>query len=276
MTVRSADYELPGVFTTLSPDLAALAAEVPADPVGTCRAVQELVIHLVDTGPLGLPPERIADKDLRGADAILDSLLRLNPAPLHVPRPPAERVVGTCRDFVVVSSALLRLRGIAARARCGFATYFKEGKGVDHWVLEYWHAREDRWVRVDAQCVGRGWFEHDDDLVEGQFLTGGEAWQRYRDGAIDPDAFGVGSSDDAWGVAEIRGNAVRDLAALMRVETLPWDEWGRMTASYDGETGAEYDALMDRIAKTCASDASGAIAHLYASEDLAVPRAMTA
>ena len=49
----------------------------------------------------------------------------------------------------------------------------------------------------------------------------------------------------AWGPAEIRGNAIRDLAALRKLEMLPWDEWGRMTASYQGKTGPDYDALMD-------------------------------
>ncbi|MFI6076422.1 hypothetical protein ACIA5C_33260 [Actinoplanes sp. NPDC051343] len=50
-----------------------------------------------------------------------------------------------------------------------------------------------------------------------------------------------------FGPAEIRGNAIRDLASLNKLETLPWDEWGRMEASYQGETGADYDELMDRI-----------------------------
>ncbi|TDC86167.1 hypothetical protein E1193_00430 [Micromonospora sp. KC606] len=44
---------------------------------------------------------------------------------------------------------LLRYRGIAARARCGFATYFQPGQGVDHWIAEY--RRDGRWVRIDAE-----------------------------------------------------------------------------------------------------------------------------
>jgi hypothetical protein len=52
---------------------------------------------------------------------------------------------------------------------------------------------------------------------------------------------------------------------------LPWDEWGRMTASYEGRTGPEYDALMDRIAALGPDDDPTA---LYAEEDLAVPAAL--
>ena len=52
---------------------------------------------------------------------------------------------------------------------------------------------------------------------------------------------------------------------------LPWDEWGRMTASYEGRTGAEYDLLIDTVAAVCAGDDLAAIAALYQTEDLAVP-----
>jgi hypothetical protein len=52
----------------------------------------------------------------------------------------------------------------------------------------------------------------------------------------------------------VRGNAIRDLAALNKIEMLPWDEWGRMEASYKGRTGADFDALIDLIALTTAKD----------------------
>jgi hypothetical protein len=51
---------------------------------------------------------------------------------------------------------------------------------------------------------------------------------------------------------------------------LPLDEWGRMTASYQG-TGPDYDEVIDAIAAICARDDPTAVAGLYASEDLAVP-----
>lgn len=44
-----------------------------------------------------------------------------------------------------------------------------------------------------------------------------------------------------------------------------------MAASYAGQTGPEYDALMDAVAATTASDDEVAIAALYATEDLAAP-----
>ncbi len=76
---------------------------------------------------------------------------------------------------------------------------------------------------------------------------------------------------DNWGAAEIRGNAVKDLAALNKVEVLPWDEWGRMTDAYAGRTGADYDDLLDTLARVCAEDEPAAVSALYAHQDLTVP-----
>lgn len=77
-----------------------------------------------------------------------------------------------------------------------------------------------------------------------------------------------------WGPAEIQGNAVKDLAALNKVEMLPWDEWGRMTEAYDGETGPDYDALLDDLAATAGADDPILVEALYGHPDLAVPDAL--
>jgi transglutaminase-like putative cysteine protease len=107
---------------------------------------------------------------------LIDALLALDPAPLAVAREPARRVIGTCRHFAVLSCALLRYRGIAARVRCGFATYFQAGQGLDHWITEYWHRDERRWVRIDSEILGQPVLPAPDDLRVGEFLSGGEAW----------------------------------------------------------------------------------------------------
>ncbi len=64
---------------------------------------------------------------------------------------------------------------------------------------------------------------------------------------------------------------MKDLAALNKVEMLPWDEWGRMGAAYQGAAGADYDELLDEVATVCADDDPAAVAHLYAHDDLRVP-----
>jgi hypothetical protein len=273
------DYSAPGRLTDLG-ELAELGKAggpggavlevIPADPVGICRLVPGLVLHPFEAVDLDLDAARFAGQQLRPASAIIGAVLALDPAALDIPREPERRLIGTCRTFVVLSCALLRYRGIAARARCGFGTYFQPGLGLDHWITEYWQEAGQRWVRVDTQHLEHSFVPRPQDLQPGEFLTGGEAWAGYRHGGVDAATFGVPGTEN-FGPAEISGNAVRDLAALNKVELLPWDEWGQMAAAYAGQTGPDYDQLIDEVAAACASDRPRRVADLYSRPELRVP-----
>lgn len=262
-----------GPLTAIDVDLIDALAELPHDPIDVCRVAQGLLM-LPDLAPaFGLPDDRADERSIRSASAVLRRALELDPSPVGHEREPVHRVIGTCRHFALLSTALLRHRSIPARARCGFAGYFVPGKQVDHWIIEY---RDDggRWVRVDPEILDLDVVDQPDDLPPGEFLTGGEAWRLIRESGADPSDFGVDGVVHAWGIAEVRGNTIRDLAALNKVETLPWDEWGRMTRSYEGETDAAFDALIDEVAAACASGDPARVEETYAREDLRVPSAL--
>jgi hypothetical protein len=247
------DYALPGPLSDLGSVSAPVLEGISGEPADICRPVHALVIQPHDAKARGLPDDRFAESQVHPAGALIKALLALDLAPLDVARAPDRRVIGTCRHFALLSCALLscallRYRGVAARVRCGFATYFQPGQGLDHWITEYWHEKDGRWVRIDSEILGQAVLAEPEDLRPGQFLSGGEAWTAFREGRIDASRFGVHGTGN-WGPAEIRGNAVKDLAALNKVEMLPWDEWGRMEASYKGQTGADYDELIDTIAR---------------------------
>jgi hypothetical protein len=270
------DYAMAGPMTDLSgvsPAALASLAQLPADPSSICWHVHSLVIQPHDAAAAGVRADRIAEKDIRPAAMLVEILTALDPAPLHLPRAADLRVVGTCRHFAVLTCALLRYRGIPARARCGFATYFKPGLGLDHWITEYRAGGTGRWTRVDTEVLGQSILSKPEDVPTGAFLTGGEAWAAYRAGDVDAATFGVHGTEN-FGPAEIRGNAIRDLASLNKVETLPWDEWGRMAESYRGATGDDYDQLIDQIAVVCADSDPAAVASLYARDELRVPSAV--
>jgi len=264
------DYSAPGRLTDIGEVSAAVLEAIPTDPVGICRLVPGLVLHPFETTDLGLDADRLAGQQIRQASAIINAVLALDPAALDIPREPRRRLVATCRTFVVLSCALLRHRGIAARARCGFGTYFRPGLGLDHWITEYWHQAGERWVRIDTEHLEHSFVPRPEDLQPGEFLTGGEAWAGYRHGDIDAATFGVPGTQN-FGPAEISGNTIRDLAALNKVEMLPWDEWGQMTAAYAGQTGPGYDELIDEVAAACASGDPRHVADLYSRPELRVP-----
>jgi hypothetical protein len=265
-------YRQPGVMTRLSDEQLELVGGLPAVPRVLCAVARDLLITPDLAAAAGLPGEREAERNIRPARSIVEVALRLHDE-LSRLRPVEQRVVGTCRHFAVVSTAFLIARGIPARARCGFATYFVPGRAVDHWVTEHWSGDEDRWVRIDAEIAGLGLDLADDpeDLWPEEFLTGGEAWVRYRADEVDPDTFGVHETEN-WGWAEIAGNLVRDLAALQQQEMLPWDEWGPMTECYAGNHPAEVDDVLDAAAAACSTgdaDAIGAaLASMPVPEDL--------
>ena len=143
--------------------------------------------------------------------------------------PAGERQVGVCRHFTLLHVAMLRQQGVPARARCGFAAYFRKAKYVDHWVTEYWNERPQRLgaVRRAARCPisarSSGSPFDPVDVPRDQFLVAGDCWQLCRAGKADPMDFGI---LDLFGWWFIAGNVVRDIAALNNHEMLPWDVLG--------------------------------------------------
>jgi hypothetical protein len=264
-------YDVGEGFTAIGDDVVPQLAGLPSTPLELCSVAQGLVMLPNLALGFGIPEERHEERSIRPVNEILRTLLRLDDRGIVQPRTESNRVVGTCRHFALLACALMRHRRIPARCRAGFASYFQPGRFLDHWIVEYEHPVESRWVRVDPEILGFGYVAAPDDLADGEFLTGGEAWIWCREGRADPSTFGVDGVPENFGIGEVRGNLVRDLAALNKVEMLPWDEWGRMAASYRGETGPGYDDLMDTVAAACASGNESTIAALYASQDLAVP-----
>lgn len=244
-------FRLQGPVTDPGPHAAALA-DLTGGIDEAVRVVQGLLVHVFWVGRYGLTltPERQAEVNLRTARRILDRALELEPSPIAVPRPPERRVVGNCRDHTVLLTAVLRDRGVPARARCGFATYFQPDHYEDHWVCEWWDASRDRWVLTDAQLDGlqREALGLDFDPLDtprDQFVVAGEAWRLCRTGAADPDSFGI---HDLKGLPFVLGDLVRDVLALTGEEILPWD--GRaIMVPLDGEVPQADLPLLDRLAE---------------------------
>ncbi|CAN5416245.1 hypothetical protein BH10ACT1_BH10ACT1_42910 [soil metagenome] len=261
-------YAAPGPLTELTGEQAAMVRGLSDDAVELCRAVQGLLIAPGDAFGAGLSEARLTERNTRPATALLQQALELDASPLDHPRSTHHRVVGTCRHYAVLATAFLRAAGFPARARCGFASYFVPSKHVDHWIAEHWDVDEDRWVRIDAEILGTATVARPHDLRPGEFLTGGESWATVRTGALDAMDFGVFGTEN-WGPGEIRGNLMRDLASLHKIETLPWDEWGPMNDSYEGRTDEHFDQLMDEVAIACSGDDDAALDRTY--QQLRVP-----
>jgi hypothetical protein len=267
-TEELAFYTAPGPLTTLAAD--AGPVDVVRDPGEVARLLHGLVLHEAWASMYGveISADRREELQLRPAADMLARVRQLDPRPLREARPPERRLVGICRDFAVLACAMLRHAGVPARARCGFGTYFEPDRFIDHWVVEQWDAAGERWVRVDAQLDDgqRRALALDFDPADvppDRFLSGGEAWRRCRAGLADPAQFGI---DRWWGAWFVRNNVVRDLAALNKVELLPWDCWGLMDET-SPLGGGRADDLVDAVAALTAEGDWPAFRRLYEEDD---------
>jgi hypothetical protein len=249
---------------------ARLLEDLPSGIADLCTLVQGTTVHIfwAERYGLSLPPQRQAEVQLRSLERRLKRMEELDPRPLTEVRPLERKVVGNCRDFSLLLVSILRHQGVPARARCGFGAYFLPGQYVDHWVCEYWNAARDRWMLVDAQldafqCNAMKIPFDPLDVPRDQFIVGGRAWQMCRKEQADPESFGI---FDMHGLGFVRGNLVRDVASLNKVELLPWDCWGIIEAL---EPNSPSDlAFLDSLAGLTCGDVPDfeAVQHLYGTD----------
>ena len=101
-------------------DLAHLYGDIPSDPAQLARIARDVMIHRIE-GDLfdhAHPTDRLhEDAESRYIDDILRIVVSRDDAPLTERRVPADRFVGTCRDFALLHVSFLRHHGIPARTR---------------------------------------------------------------------------------------------------------------------------------------------------------------
>ena len=234
-----------------------LYRELPSDVPSLVKVVQGLMVHVFwgERYGLNLSEERTVEVQLRSMERRLARTLELDPRPLTAPRSNEKKIVGNCRDFSLTLASMLQSKGIPARPRCGFAIYFLPDDYGDHWVCEYWNKKEGRWVLVDAQLdeLQRNALQipfNTFDVPRDQFIVGGAAWKMCRSGQADPAKFGI---FDLRGMDFVKGDFIRDVAALNKVELLPWDCWGMILTEYASLPPDDL-SMLDRLADLTFTD----------------------
>ncbi len=255
----SSYYLRQGAFSELGGHAAAVAS-LPSEVSALCRVVQGLLLH-DHFGLLlyGEPPDRLrtASRATLPVSRRLDAVLAADGRSLAEARPALERSIGTCRDFALLLSAMLRHKDVPARVRCGFADYFNDAGYEDHWVCEYWGEAEGRWHLADPELdeehhAALGIDFDSADLPDGRFLRACQAWRLCRSGTVEPRRFGHGADRGAWLIAV---NLARDLLALRKREVSAWDSWRDIGVEHRALDGAALD-LFDRFADL-AEEATG-------------------
>jgi len=84
------------------------------------------------------------------AAAMLAELYHRDPRGFVPDRAVEDKLVVTCRFVAILMASILKARGIPARVRAGYAPYICSDRIEDHWITQYWHAPEERWITIDA------------------------------------------------------------------------------------------------------------------------------
>jgi hypothetical protein len=273
---RILDFYIEQSIMTRPGQYAALVDDLPVDVAELVGIVQGLLVYEdVASGFYGfeLPAERGVEKHLRTEEAMLERLLALDDRPLAQPRPVERRLAGRCHHSTVMLLSMMRAKNIPARARCGFGAYFNPGYYEDHWVVEYWNPDEQRWVLVDPQFDDvwreRLQIQHNIlDVPRDQFLVAADAWNLCRRDAADPSRFGAVFAD-LYGLWFVAGNVVRDVAALNKVESLPWDVWGGQPQPHAELSDAQCEYFDELAALSQEPDAAfDELQNRYATDEL--------
>jgi hypothetical protein len=244
--------------------------QLPSDISQLCSIIQGLLLHQHWAKRYGetLSAARTVEASIRHVEFILEKIQEIDQGSLLEPRQLSKRFIGNCRTYSVLLASILRSQGVPARARCGFGRYFLPGHYEDHWVCEYWLAEESKWIMVDAQLdeYQRQVLDIQFDPLDvprDQFIVAGNAWLSCRNGESDPKKYGIFDMHGLW---FIRGNLIRDIAALNKVELLPWDGWGLIDRDDDSLTAAEL-GILDNIASLTSDEVEfQSVREVYVSE----------
>jgi hypothetical protein len=279
-------YRVPGEITRLKKHTAFIKW-LPDDIGAIYQVVQGLIAHDMWLSHYGTEykVDHEYPQNTAYMEDLLDKALELDSSNLAIPRHPRDRVIACCREFATLMTAILRAKGIPARSRCGFAAYFGwDGKYEDHWICEYWDGVQ--WIMTDPQLdpfqqgsILNWTMNSVQDVSEkielirefnprklrqGDFITAGQAWKLCREVGANPGDFGIScpirpewNIDSLYGLWFVRGQLLRDFAALNKIETVPylvrickgldWKPW-RLVAVKDSELTPDDYALLDNIA----------------------------
>jgi hypothetical protein len=240
---------------TSAPRYGGVLDDLRDDVAGLARLIQGLVVYdVVAPGFYGftVPQERHTEIHIRPMERMLDAIVALDNRSLSLSRPVDKRLAGRCHHFMLLMVGILRRKGVPARMRCGFGSYFNPPHFEDHWICEYWNAMKGRWTLVDVQFdeVWRTKLKINHDILDvprDRFLVAADAWTQCRGGVADPNKFGIEFAH-LRGLWYVAGNLIRDIAALNKVEMLPWDVWGaqpRPNETLDDRQLAFFDHLAE-------------------------------
>jgi hypothetical protein len=194
-------------------------------------AARNVVEHHAGLNSDRIAPERLAELDIYRVHAMLARVAAHGVRDLSAPIPLEHKVVGNCLNISKLACAILRQRGIPARVRYAYCSYFYPDFAHEQTLVEYWDARLGRWLRGDAsmnrpvlQAMNNPVEIDLCDVAEDLSLPIARVWRACRAGDADFSHFGASVENrKRAGFGNVALKMLQDLACLNQVEMMPWD-----------------------------------------------------
>lgn len=161
------------------------------------------------------------------AIAMMAELLRRNPN-FTIERKIEDKLHVCCRETSILLVAILKVKGIPARARCGFTHAVSETDGAgDHWIVEYYNELSKEWVLVDPTMAydqeTLDYFEIDYSLIDmprDKFIFAADAYLGLRNGKYKKEDIYAFSNPKTFGLKAAINELFYDFHSLMNNEIL--------------------------------------------------------
>lgn len=149
------------------------------------------------------------------AVAIFAELYHRDPRGFVPERAVENKLIITCRAVAILMATILKTRGIPARVRAGYASYIRADGMETHWITQYWHAPEKRWITIDADTALEDRPFDPFDMPPETFYFGANAWLAVREGRQDASLYIVDGGSTLENLARL---LFFDFHALMNNE----------------------------------------------------------
>jgi acyl-coenzyme A synthetase/AMP-(fatty) acid ligase/acyl carrier protein len=225
------NYYLQQTKNTNQEQYSYFADNVPDDIQEIFRIARNVVEHHAGINTAKISLDRYAEMEIDRVADIFAILHRNGVRDITQPIALKDKVVGNCFNISKVAVSLLRAKGIPARIRYAYCTYFYDDFNHEQALVEYWDVKDKKWRRGDAsmneEIMEQLKIKVKIDLLNvSQELSQSiaDVWIGCRKGTLSFESYGASvDTRKRGGLGHVAHKLTHDLACLNQLELMACD-----------------------------------------------------
>jgi hypothetical protein len=225
------DYYLQQTKNTDPGQFSYLFDNVPTNVKEIFRIARNVVEHHAGINSEKISLERYIEMEIDPVSEIFSILHKNGVRDITQPIALEHKVVGNCFNISKVAVSMLRAKGIPARIRYAYCTYFYDGFNHEQALVEYWDKQARKWRRGDAS-MNEEIMKHLDINVDIDLLDVStelsqpiaDVWIGCRKGELSFEQYGASvDTRKRGGIGHVAHKLTHDLACLNQLELMACD-----------------------------------------------------